>query len=155
MMTRSLPPASAHLADSPVPAPAPMMTPPSSSVARSLARASSPVTSASEVLVELVHHRGRELLVVDVVLELDQLDLRAAEPLTQRIEQRCVGIRVVERLALRVDHRHPAERHEQAHGPRGASELRGDAAAELRALLRGRAHEGDRGIVDVEVAALE
>ena len=44
MMIRSVPPASAHLADSPVPAPAPMITPPESIVARSLARASSPFT---------------------------------------------------------------------------------------------------------------
>ena len=47
MMIRSVPPASAHLAERPVPAPAPMITPPPSSVARSFARASSPVTRAS------------------------------------------------------------------------------------------------------------
>ena len=47
MTMRSMPPASSHLAERPVPAPAPMITPPASSVARSRARASSPVTPAS------------------------------------------------------------------------------------------------------------
>ena len=42
MMIRSAPPASAHFAESPVPAPAPMITPPSAIVRRKRASASCP-----------------------------------------------------------------------------------------------------------------
>ena len=45
MMIRSAPPSSAHFADSPVPAPAPMIVPPSASVARSRCLAWSPFTA--------------------------------------------------------------------------------------------------------------
>ena len=54
---------------------------------------------------------------------------RALEPFAQRAEQRGVGLGVVERLALRVDHRHAPQRHEEAHRTGGRGELARRSAA--------------------------
>ena len=51
--------------------------------------------------------------VVDVRVDLDELDLRRVDALAQRGEQRLVGLRVAERLAVDVDGRHAAQRDEE------------------------------------------
>src|SRR6476646_5110703 len=96
MMIRSAPPASAHFAESPVPAPAPMIGLPASTCARRRASASALVM---DHLVEAIRHRVGECGVVDVEVELVQLDV-LAEVLAQRREERLVGGRVTERSAL-------------------------------------------------------
>src|SRR3954453_11647513 len=96
MMIRSAPPASAHLAESPVPAPAPMIGFPASTCPRRRASASALVIHH---LMEPVRHRVRERRVVDVEIELVQLDV-VAEVLPQRREERLVRGGVVERPAL-------------------------------------------------------
>ena len=127
MTIRSMPPASAHLADRPVPAPAPMITPPPSSVRAQLRARLVAGHRALHVLVELLRHRVGERGIVDVAVHLDQLDA-LVEPLAQRGEQRLVGLRVVERLALGVDHRDARERQEQRGGAGRGGELARDPA---------------------------
>ena len=61
----------------------------------------------------------------------------------------------MERLALDVDRRDAAQRHEQHRRPVGAVELARDPPPELGHLLGRRAHQRDRRVVHVEVAALE
>ena len=115
MMIRSAPPASAHFADRPVPAPAPMigaaladlLAQPRERLVRAVI-ARLPISSCSAV-----GHRRGERRVVDVGVDLVHLDLVAVDPLAQRVEQRRVGLGVVERLALDVDRRDAAQRHEQ------------------------------------------
>ena len=69
MMIRSAPPASASFAESPVPAPAPMIGLPASTWARRRASASSRVTrAASDQLVQAVGHRDGERRVVDLLV---------------------------------------------------------------------------------------
>ena len=105
-------------------------------------------------LVQAVGHRVGERRVVDVGVELVHLD-RRPERLVQPGEQRIVGGRVVERLALDGDHRDALQRHEQHRRPCRGRELAADRAAELGALVRRRAHERHGRVVHVEVAALE
>ena len=93
-------------------------------------------------------------LVVDVAVQLDQLDV-LADALAQRGEQRRVGLGVVERLPLGVDHRDPAQRDEERDGTGRRRELARDPPAQLGALLPRRAHQRDRRVVHVEVAPLE
>src|SRR6266545_7995812 len=123
MMMRSAPPSCAHLADSPVPAPAPITGRPWATCSRSAARASSRVIDGSpprgvrprvlmatigilpleNQLVQPIGHRGGEHGVVDIGVDLVDLDLAGIDALAQRGEERLVGLGVVERLALDVD----------------------------------------------------
>src|SRR4029077_20303292 len=102
MMIRSAPPASAHLADKPVPAPAPMMAWPRSALARSRARSSSRRTSvpALDHLVQPVGHRGGECGVVDVRVDPLQGLAGRAELAVERVAAGGVGRRVEERLPV-------------------------------------------------------
>ena len=121
MMIRSMPPASAHLADRPVPgARADDHAARGERRAQLGARLVAGHRAASEVRVEPVGHRGRERGVVDVV-QLDQLDRRSVEPLRSASNRprRPPGRGTA---GPGVEHRHAAERDEQAVGPgRGAT----------------------------------
>ena len=155
MMIRSAPPASAHFAERPVPAPAPMIGLPAVDLRpqpreRLVARH----VTCLDQLVQPVGHRGRERGVVDVLLELVHLD--AVERLVQRPRSSaCVGLRVVERLPLDRDHRDAAERDEERRRPGRRGELAPDLRPSSRALLRRRAHQRHRRVVHVEVPAVE
>ena len=155
-MIRSVPPASAHLADRPVPAPAPMITPPPSSVARSLrarlvARHAGRLRRSSSSFSAIASANASSLM----LQSSSTSSTSRAHALAQRLEQRRVRLGVVERLALGVDQRDAAQRHEQRHRPASPPTASRDPPAELRALLGRRAHERDRRVVHVEVALLE
>ena len=151
-MIRSTPPASAHLAESPVPAPAPMIACPRPDLARAAARAPRRGSSGapSGTRRACLHHRGRERRVVDVEVEL-------APPRSARRRSR-TAVNSASSAAgswndcPRRDHRDAAQRDEEGgRAGRGVSfaPIRGRAGA----LLRRRAHQRDRGVVDVQVAA--
>ena len=157
-MIRSAPPASAHLAERPVPAPAPMIGWPRSTWARRRSKgflASHALTSRGaedhDLVegVEAVGHRVRELGIVDVQVELPEVDLRI-EVLAKGAEQRLVGSRIVEDLTLRRDERDALERHEDGQRAPRLVQLLGDHPPELRALLGGGAHERNGRVVLVE-----
>src|SRR3990172_94340 len=93
---------------------------------------------------------AREPRVVDAQPQPVRLDL-GLEVLAQSGEERLVGGRIVEDLALDGDHRDPLERHEERGRPRRRLELARDQLPEHGALLRRGAHERDRRVVDVEV----
>ncbi len=154
-MIRSAPPASAHLAERPVPAPAPMIGLPGVDLR----------AQPRERLAACVMRRSCDQLVEPVRpspsanagsltsrVELVHLDLRRVDELAQRREQRLVRLGVVERPAPRS--RSPTRpsagrRARSARSRRSACARR--SAAELRALLRRRPHQRDRRVVDVEV----
>ena len=101
MMIRSAPPASASLAERPVPAPAPMIGLPGRDLRaqpreRLVARHAAPPISSCSRSAIACGERG----VVDLVVALVHLDV-GVERLAQPLEQRLVGLRVVERLARR------------------------------------------------------
>ena len=89
MMIRSMPPASAHLAERPVPAPAPMIGRPCGDLAPAAAsrarRRGSRSPPSCDQLVEPVRHRVGELGIVDVGVELVHLDA-GRRRLAQRVE---------------------------------------------------------------------
>ena len=154
MMIRSTPPASAHLAESPVPAPAPMIgaarvdlgaqprerlvarhrrAPGSSSCSRSAIASAKAGSLTSSV--ELVH------------LDVAPTVSRSAA------EQRLVRRGVVEGAGpRRRSSRRPAAGGRARSGRSRAASFSADPAAELGALLRRRPHQRDRRVVDVEVA---
>ena len=118
MMIRSAPPSCAHLADRPVPAPAPMTGLPAATCSRSWASASSRVTShAPDQLVQAVGHRRGERRVVDVGVDLVDLDLAGSMPSRSAAKSASSACGVVERLAVDVDGRDALQRDEEHGGP--------------------------------------
>src|SRR5450755_4122242 len=127
MTIRSMPPASSHLADSPVPAPPPISGLPEASLARK--RASSSCLAMRGIGAgpgltlgvggDFAPGRDQRLdegFVVDVLRQAHQLAIGAgAKALFDRCEQRAVGLGVVERLARLVDRRDAAFGNEEAH----------------------------------------
>src|SRR4029079_6202559 len=112
MMMRSMPPASSHLAESPVPAPPPMIGSPwgiiagtrasSSSRVKRLIRGKSPLCDLAEGRDE----RLGEFRVVDVMRQLDELvRVSRREICFERREQGIVRRAVEEGLALQVEGR--------------------------------------------------
>src|SRR3954454_19849269 len=107
MRTRSAPPSWAHLADSPVPAPAPITGATAAIWARSAASGSARVIAAPgraraggrpwAERAPAGGHGHRERRVVDVGVDLVSLDLRRVDAVAQRREQRLVGVGVAER----------------------------------------------------------
>src|SRR3990170_3348181 len=162
MMMRSTPPRSANLAEMPVPAPAPMMGRPAVTCARRRRTHSSYprkgmsgffLRSADDAQ-QLIDERLREAGIIDVRIDLDDAYARAGV-VAQCSKERLVRLRVVERLALRVDHADSAQRqHEDDRAARGV-ELRGNAATDLGALRGGRTHQRDGRVVTVESAPVE
>src|SRR5688572_4145629 len=99
MMMRSTPPRSENFAEMPVPAPAPMIGSPASTRARrrpsDSSRAMNGMRTPGEVGEELLGHRIGERRIIDVEVELDQRH-RRADALSQPLEQRDIGFRIVE-----------------------------------------------------------
>src|SRR6187551_841703 len=117
MTMRSMPPASSHFADRPVPAPPPISGRPAAILARKRSssvclamrgmgagercglRARSDVAPGSDERID-------EALVVDVGGQADELAVRARpESFLEHREERAVGLGVVERLAGTIDRR--------------------------------------------------
>src|SRR4051812_12145985 len=112
MMIRSMPPASAHLALRPVPAPPPMMGRPAATFRRKLSRISlrNRWNMGALVPVQEFDQQGRrgvgKCRIVDVFVTLDESDPRVApQPTGQGIEQGTVGGGIVEGLTRRVERR--------------------------------------------------
>jgi hypothetical protein len=169
MISRSTPPASAALADSPVPAPAPMIgrlaargrAQPGQrrlAVHRPVAHrlsSSPPRPGPARPADHPVHGVGgaaAEARVVD--RRVDVVDDHAApgEPRGQGLEQGGVRVGVGERRAGHVDRGHPAARHEHLHRSGGGGQLARDRGAELGALAGRGAHQRHRRVVHVEPA---
>ena len=124
MMIRSMPPASAHLADRPVPAPPPMIgCRPRPGPAAGPARPLDSFRRRRHQLVQTVDHRPGERLVVDVHVELVHLDA-AVERFPDAIDERAVGLGVVERLALASIIDTPRSGMNRIVGPRARESLR-------------------------------
>ena len=156
MMIRSTPPASAHLADSPVPAPAPMITPPPSSVARSSRAPRRPSSrSPSRRRPACSTIASANASVVDVLPSSSTSSTLSPSPSRSAANSAASASGSWNGCALDVDHRDAPERHEQRDRPGRGRQLARDPPAELRVLLRRRAHQRDRRVVHVEVAALE
>ena len=152
MMIRSLPPASAHFAERPVPAPAPMIGLPAAIWARSRASASAlrhdaaSISSCSRFAIASANAGSFTSASISCS---STFDVSTSSP--DRLEERLVGLRVVEHLALGRDRRDAAQRHEQHGRPGRRVQLLGDDPPDLAALLRRRPHQRDRRVVDVEV----
>src|ERR1700733_14926700 len=100
MMIRSAPPASANLAEMPVPAPTPRRGAPWRTVSRSLAsdRSRDDIHAPVQHAQELRYHAGGELRVVDVCVHLDDLHLIVIVSVpAEGFEQRGVRFRIIKR----------------------------------------------------------
>src|SRR6187549_3329483 len=120
MTIRSMPPASSHFADRPVPAPPPISGRPAAILARK--RSSSVFLAmrgmgagerwgfgARRDVAPGGDERLDERIVVDVVRQANELALGGgSESFLERREQGAIGLRVVERLARPVDRRDAA-----------------------------------------------
>src|SRR6476620_10603095 len=102
MMMRSTPPASADLAEMPVPAPAPMTGFPAaivarrrpSAVARSISALHAVTAASGDEGVQLVGHPPCQRRVVDVRVVVDHCDAAAVDARRHGAEERLVGLRV-------------------------------------------------------------
>src|SRR5437762_6512658 len=137
MTMTSMPPASSHLAESPVPAPPPMIGSPRRTIPWNLSirlrRSSRGMDCAplSDDLPEILHQRLGEWRVVDIAGEPDQPSRRRLphHPLESR-EERRIGGRILERLARCIDERHAAFRDEETNRPFHAVEPFADPSAD-------------------------
>src|SRR6266851_3513325 len=176
MTIRSMPPASSHLAESPVPAPPPMIGCPRRIMARNFlsislramrgmaclrryrsgpSRAIAGGGGAGD-LVKGCDYRLGEFWIVHIVRHADQLAIGgAAKERGDRAEERLVGLGIPERLAWRVEQRDAALGDDEAHRALHAVQLLGDEAANGGALGRRRAHQRDVVVVLVELALAE
>src|SRR5450631_778323 len=147
MTMRSMPPASSHLADRPVPAPPPINGWPAAILARKRS-SSSDLAMRGIRASERAWLRARrdfapggnervdEGFVVDVLRQPHELAIgAAAKSLLEGREQRAVRLGVVERLAGLVDRRDAAFRDEEAHRAGHRIELVGEEHADRAALV--------------------
>src|SRR6218665_2250082 len=108
MMMRSAPPSSAHLAESPVPAPAPITALPASIWPRMRASAVSRFMSFAFLMgdgsVESVGHLDGQVILVDRDIATDDDDV-IGELGNESVDERLVGCRVEERTSFDVDAR--------------------------------------------------
>src|SRR5215216_2385507 len=146
MTMRSMPPASSHLAERPVPAPPPMIGSPRAAMARNLSinslrgKRGMGAPGNGHDIEEGVDEGAGEVGVVDCWGELDEKAVRPRlEDLAYRGEQGRVRLEVVERLAWGVDQRHPSEGEEEADGTGHAIEPLRDPPADRGVLGRRRA----------------
>src|ERR1700722_11565438 len=106
MMTKSAPPFSVNFAESPMPAPAAITGRPASSVFLRRSRTSFRECFIAALLSnerkKAVGRLSRECIAVDVGVHLDQRHI-GSDIGPKRGEQRVVGLRVVEGLALDID----------------------------------------------------
>src|SRR5262249_319309 len=114
---RSMPPASSHLAESPVPAPPPMIGSPRLTIPCNLsitARRSNRGMSGTPLpndVTEVLHERVRELWVVNIAGEPDNpARRRLAHHPFESGKKGGIGVGVVKCLARRIDERHAAFR---------------------------------------------
>src|SRR3546814_12185381 len=122
---RSMPPASSHLADRPVPAPPPMIGTPRRFMSWNLSSRALRSKRGMALLSSRVLDLGQggdcgfgEGRVVDVVWQADQAAVRRlAEAAHDGVEESTVGGRVVERLARRIPGRDAALRQQEANRP--------------------------------------
>src|SRR3982074_3602113 len=163
MTIRSMPPASSHLAESPVPAPPPTIGSPRATMARNFLRRSArsnrgmghltppPAGArASDQRAERGDGRRREFGFVDVAPQSYELPIAglAYRPI-ERAEQRGVGFGIPEWLPRRVERGDAAFRQKESHRPVHRVEAFADPAADAVVLFRARAHQRDLRIVNV------
>src|SRR6185503_9024508 len=123
MTMRSMPPASSHLAERPVPAPPPTIGSLRAIMPRNFSkmslRAILGMRSASISIDEVkegLHERRREGGIVEVVRQADDLaPLGLAHGRLERLEESGVGGGIVERLARHIEQRHAALRDQEPH----------------------------------------
>src|SRR5262249_21236949 len=160
MTIRSMPPASSHLAERPVPAPPPMMGSPRSIMAwnfsisflRSILAISAP--RLLHDLEEILGQRLGEGRVVYIVGQADQPPARAwSDSCLQRLEEGGVGGRIPEGSTRLVEERGPAFGNEKADRPLHPVEALADPHPHLLVLRRGGAHQRHLWVVAVEIAA--
>src|SRR5260370_37618092 len=149
MMIRSAPPASANLADIPVPAPTPRRAAPWLTVARSLAmhcsRESMCVSgSAFEQTHELCHQSFCKLGVVYMDIQLSDLDRCM---LSDGIEPGGGSGGIVERLARSINSRDAPKLQYDFDPPARAIRLLCDQFAHTPFFLHGRPHQRDARVV--------
>ena len=155
MMIRSAPPASAHLAERPVPAPAPMIGLPAVDLGaqprqRLVARHRAALGSSSCAAGPPSRRANAGSLTSSV--ELVHLDV-GAERLAEAAEQRRVRRRDRGRPGPRPrSPRRPRSGTKSAAGPVAPDSLRPIRRPSSRALLRRRPHQRDRRVVHVEIA---
>jgi hypothetical protein len=90
--------------------------------------------------------------IIDVVRYADKLPVacRANRCLERTKQRRFGGLRIVERLARRIEGRDTALGQKEAHRPFHLVEATADPLADLRALLRRGAHQRNLRVVLVE-----
>ena len=155
MMIRSAPPASAHLADRPVPAPAPMITPPPSIVARSRARASSPVMRRLAAYPSsLSAIASANAVVVDVAVQLDHLDA-SRQPSRSASNSAASASGSWNGWPSASISETPPSGTKSAVGPVAADSLRAIRRPSSAHSSARRAHQRHRRVVHVEVAVRE
>src|SRR6185436_15674573 len=142
MMMRSVPPASSHLAERPVPAPPPTIGTCRRTMSWNFSRISPrsmrgiPSLSGCD-LSKILHQRGGEFRVVDMEREADQPSpFRLLDSGVERLEQRRVGVGIVERLPRRVDRRNAFFRDQKAHIAFTAVQPLGDPFSYRTVLVR-------------------
>src|SRR6516164_9294854 len=107
---RSMPPASSHFAESPVPAPPPMIGWPRRTMSRNrsinMCRSTRGMSGLGSYFQEMVGKRFGERLVIDGEGQPQELAVRGrAERRFEGGEQRLVRLRIVEGLSRRVERR--------------------------------------------------
>ena len=164
MTMRSMPPASSHLAERPVPAPPPII-----GLARlfhrlELGQNRLALESRHQALLSRRGAGGQESrcrrrdegVVVDIRLNSLDAPLRGlADSLFQRLEQGGVGLRIVKRLAWGVKGRDASLRQEEPHRTFHLVDARAHPFANGAVLLRRGPHQRHVGIVDHEPARAE
>src|SRR5690242_13535657 len=173
MTIRSMPPASSHLADRPVPAPPPTIGWPlaimSPNFWRIVLRATRGIWAllllpprqaagrrrTDDVLKGGDRRRG-EFGIVDMMSNTDQPAVSAGPKIGgDDIEQGLVRARIPEWLVGRIDARDAAVGDQEAYRPLHAVELVDNEPTDSSALLGGGAHQGHVVVVLVERAAAE
>src|SRR5262249_17962589 len=159
MTIRSMPPASSHFAERPVPAPPPMMGSPrwimawnfSINFLRSILAISAP--RLLHDLEEILGQRLGEGRVVHIVGQADQPPARARpDRRLQRLEERGIGGRIPEGPTRLIEERDAAFGDEEAHRPLHPVEALADPYPHLLVLRRGGAHQRHLRVVAVEIA---
>ena len=158
---RSMPPASSHFADRPVPAPPPMMGSRRRTlgaqlfqdlVTRDAGHAACPFLGS--ISRKLAARAARERGVVEMQRQADQLPVRCRnEVLRNRIEQRPIRCGIPERAIGLVQSGDAALGNQEPHRALHPIELGRDEATDLRALLGRGAHQRHVGVMAVQTPA--
>src|SRR5882757_5376502 len=157
MISKSAPPASALFAESPVPAPAPMIGRPFSISTWSRAMTSRRFTSVfpssrglvGDELVQTIRSFYSERGIVDGSFPVDRFD-GAGDGFLERLDEGGIGSRVVKRLPLDGNGRKPAVRDHHRDSSRCRSEPLRYSLSYFSVLRRCRSHESHTGVMDVQ-----